>query len=155
MTSPPLKPTIREARPEDAQRIADYNRSMAWETEKKELDELTALKGVEAGLAQPNLCRYFVAEIDGRVVGQAMITYEWSDWRNGELWWIQSVYVHPDHRQRGIFRALFQHIQQIAQNHPKSCGLRLYVETDNQIGKTVYSNLGMIDAGYQVYELEF
>lgn len=155
MTASPRQPTIREARPEDAQCIAEYNRSMARETENKELDAVTVLKGVQAGLAQPNLCRYFVAEVDGRVIGQAMITYEWSDWRNGELWWIQSVYVHPDHRRRGIFRALFQHIRLIAQNHPKVRGLRLYVEADNQIGKNVYQSLGMVHAGYHVYELEF
>jgi len=155
MTSPPLKPAIREARPEDAESIAQYNRSMAWETEKKELDALTVLNGVQAGLAQPNLCRYFVAEVDGLVVGQAMITYEWSDWRNGELWWIQSVYVHPDHRRQGIFRELFQHIQSLAQNHPRVRGLRLYVEADNQTGMNVYHNLGMVHAGYHVYEQEF
>lgn len=150
-----IKTIIREARPEDAEKIAQYNRAMAWETEKKELDAATVLKGVQGGLAQPNLCRYFVAELDGRVVGQALITYEWSDWRNGELWWIQSVYVHPDHRRRGIFRELFQHIQTLAQNHPRVRGLRLYVETSNQIGMNVYHNLGMVNAGYHVYELEF
>lgn len=155
MTPSPLKTTIREGRPEDAERIAEYNRLMAWETEKKELDASTVLKGVQAGLAQPGLCRYFVANTDGLVVGQAMVTYEWSDWRNGELWWIQSVYVHPDHRRRGIFRELFQHILSIAQNHPRVRGLRLYVETDNQIGMDVYRSLGMVHAGYHVYEKEF
>ena len=150
-----LKTTIREGRLEDAERIAEYNRSMAWETEKKKLDAATVLKGVQAGLGQPNLCRYFTAEVDGRVIGQAMITYEWSDWRNGELWWVQSVYVDPDHRRRGIFRELFQHILSIAQNHPKVCGLRLYVEADNQIGMNVYRSLGMVPTGYHVYELEF
>lgn len=155
MTPSPPKTTIREARPEDAKKIAEYNRAMAWETEEKGLDALTVLKGVQAGLAQPGLCRYFVAAVDGLVVGQAMVTYEWSDWRNGELWWIQSVYVHPGHRRRGIFRELFQHIQSIAQNNPRVRGLRLYVEADNQTGKNVYHSLGMVHAGYHVYEREF
>ncbi|MCH7651197.1 MAG: GNAT family N-acetyltransferase, partial [Nitrospinae bacterium] len=89
---------IREGRPEDAPVLAEYNRRMALETEDKELDSETVSRGVAQGLRQPDKCRYFVAESGDQVVGQAMVTYEWSDWRNGLWWWIQSVYVHPEYR---------------------------------------------------------
>lgn len=146
---------IREGRPEDAPIIAEYNRRMALETEGKELDSKTVRKGVEQGLLQPDKSRYFVAEAQGLVVGQAMVTYEWSDWRNGDLWWIQSVYVHPDHRQQGIFKRLHQHIESLARETAGVRGLRLYVEEDNAAGQAVYQKLGLSYAGYHVYETEF
>ena len=151
----PESVTVREGRAEDAPTIAKYNRAMANETESKCLHIQTVLKGVKQGLARPEICRYFVAEKGGDVVGQAMVTYEWSDWRNGELWWLQSVYVHPDHRRQGVFRKLFEHIEAAAQAHPDVCGLRLYVEEDNRNGQSVYRKLGLIHAGYHVYEREF
>ncbi len=146
---------IREGRPEDAPVLAEYNRRMALETENKELDSETVSRGVAQGLLQPDKCRYFVAESEGEVVGQAMVTYEWSDWRNGDLWWIQSVYVHPDHRRQGIFTQLFRHIESLAREAAGVCGLRLYVEGDNAVGQAVYKKLGMSHAGYHVYEREF
>ncbi len=146
---------IREGRPEDAPVIAEYNRRMALETENKELDVKTVEKGVKQGLLQPDKCRYFVAETQGSVVGQAMVTYEWSDWRNGDLWWIQSVYVHPDHRRQGVFKRLYQHIETLARKNTSVRGLRLYVEEENTAGQAVYKNLGMSHAGYHVYEREF
>ncbi len=146
---------IREGRPEDAPVLAEYNRRMALETENKELDSETVSRGVAQGLLQPDKCRYFVAESEGEVVGQAMVTCEWSDWRNGDLWWIQSVYVHPDHRRQGIFTRLFRHIESLAREAAGVCGLRLYVEEDNAVGQAVYKKLGMSHTGYQVYEREF
>ena len=153
MKHPPIQ--IREGRPEDAAIIAEYNQRMALETEDKKLDPETVRKGVEQGLLQPNKCRYFVAEAEGQVIGQVMVTYEWSDWRNGDLWWIQSVYVHPDHRRQGIFTKLYQYIEALARKDSKVRGLRLYVEEDNATGQSVYIKLGMSHAGYHVYEREF
>ncbi len=153
MNPPPIQ--ICEGRAEDAPIIAEYNQRMALETEGKELDSETVGKGVEQGLRQPEKCRYFVAEVRGLVIGQAMVTYEWSDWRNGDLWWVQSVYVHPDHRRQGVFTKLYQHIETLARNDARVRGLRLYVEEDNAAGQTVYKKLGMSHAGYHVYESEF
>jgi GNAT superfamily N-acetyltransferase len=155
MRHPPPLIQIREGRPEDAQIIADYNQQMALETEGKELDSETVRKGVEQGLNQPENCRYFVAEVEGKVISQAMVTYEWSDWRNGDLWWIQSVYVHPDHRRQGVFKRLYQHIETLARENTNVRGLRLYVEEENAEGQAVYKKLGMSHAGYHVYEKEF
>lgn len=146
---------IREGRLEDAPVIAEYNRRMALETETRELDPETVNRGVEQGLRQPDKCRYFVAEVEGSVVGQAMVTCEWSDWRNGDLWWIQSVYVHPGHRRRGVFTKLFQHIESLARKDAGVRGLRLYVEKDNAAGQAVYQKLGLSHTGYHVYETEF
>lgn len=146
---------IRAAHIDDAAIIADYNIQMAKETESKSLDAKTVHEGVAQGLIQPEICRYFVAEVDGRLVGQAMITFEWSDWRNGELWWLQSVYVHPDHRKRGVFRKLYDHIESLARQNSRVKGLRLYVEAENGQGQAVYTKLGLIHAGYHVYEREF
>ena len=153
MNNPQIQ--IREGRPEDVAIIAEYNQRMALETEGKELDSATVSQGVTQGLLQPDKCRYFVAESRNQVVGQAMVTYEWSDWRNGDLWWIQSVYVHPDHRRQGVFTKLYQHIETLARNDARVRGLRLYVEEDNAAGQTVYKKLGMSHAGYHVYEREF
>ena len=146
---------IREGRLEDAPIIAEYNQRMALETENKELDTKTVNNGVEQGLRQPEKCRFFVAEKQGTVVGQAMITYEWSDWDNRDLWWIQSVYVHPDHRKQKVFTKLYQHIEALAQEKDQVRALRLYVKEDNLVGQAVYRKLTMSYTGYHVYEKEF
>jgi ribosomal protein S18 acetylase RimI-like enzyme len=106
-------------------------------------------------LRDPWKGRYFIAEVDGRVVGQTMITYEWSDWRNGMFWWIQSVFVDPQHRQRGVLRALYRHIEEAARRDPTACGIRLYVEDANLRAKETYRALGMVRGGYEVYEVDF
>lgn len=150
---PKLAPVhVRDARPEDAEVIADFNTRMAEETEHRRLDPATILAGVREGLNRPSMCRFFVAELDGRIVGQAMVTYEWSDWRCGVFWWIQSVYVHPDARKCGVFRAIYAHLSAMAHEDPSVCGLRLYVEKDNHRAMATYERLGMKTSGHVVFE---
>src|SRR3954465_15290334 len=121
---------IRRATADDATTIVDFNAAMALETERLTLDRRTLDAGVRAALADDARAVYFLAEIEGEVVGQLMITHEWSDWRNGPLWWIQSVYVHQDHRRRGVFRALYAHAREQAKR-AGAVGVRLYVEENN------------------------
>ncbi|GJQ21610.1 MAG: hypothetical protein HBSIN02_19650 [Bacteroidia bacterium] len=146
---------IRQARPEDAPLIAQYNAFMALETENRVLDQDTLRKGVETVLTNPVCGVYYLAEIDGRLAGQLMITYEWSDWRNGTFWWIQSVYVREEYRQKGVFKALYRFVESQARSKPDVCGLRLYVEHDNAKAKRIYENLGMKKTAYELYELDF
>jgi ribosomal protein S18 acetylase RimI-like enzyme len=145
---------IRPATPADAATIAAYNAAMALETEHKRLDPATLRAGVEWAIAHPEAARYFLADIDGQVVAQLMITFEWSDWRNAMFWWVQSVYVHPDFRSRGVFATLHRHVEGLARQ-ARACGLRLYVEKDNTRAQEVYRRLGMSDAGYLVYEADW
>ncbi len=147
--------TIRTARLSDAHTIADYNRAMALETEGVELDPVRLLAGVRAVLADPAKGFYKLAEMDGRAAGQLMITFEWSDWRNGMFWWIQSVYVHPDHRQSGVFRSLYLETLKEAEADRAICGVRLYVESENHRAQQAYQKLGMQRRGYQFYEVDF
>src|SRR5512141_929787 len=142
----------RAATASDLDFIAHGNAAMALETEHKILDHATVHAGVRAAFDDPACGRYFVAEIDGKVVGQLMITYEWSDWRNGVFWWIQSVYVEPPGWRLGVFRALYGHVEGRARRTPGVCGLRLYVEKDNIRAQRTYLGCGMVDAGYVVME---
>jgi GNAT superfamily N-acetyltransferase len=145
--------TIREARPEDLDTLVDFNARLALESEHKVLDRVILTRGVAAALAEPDRLRYWVAEDEsGEVVGQAAITREWSDWRAGWIWWFQSVYVHPDHRGRGTFRALHNEIRTAAKGTSDVIGLRLYVEVSNDRAQKVYQSLGMKPGGYDVYE---
>jgi GNAT superfamily N-acetyltransferase len=146
---------IRSALPEDSDLIAENNKRMAWETEEKALSIDTAHKGALAGINKSHRCQFYLAEIAGETVGQAMIAYEWSDWRNGEFWWIHSVYVRPEFRNQGIFSALFSHIEALARSLPEVCGLRLYVENDNLQAQAVYNKLGLEDTRYKIFEKEF
>ncbi|HEY3246269.1 MAG TPA: GNAT family N-acetyltransferase [Phycisphaerae bacterium] len=143
---------IRSATAADLDTIVAFNAAMALETEHKQLDPHVLQRGVGKAIADPDRCAYFVAEIDGRVVGQTMVTYEWSDWRDGWFWWIQSVYVHPDYRRRGVFRALYQHVRAQARARPDVCGLRLYVEGQNHRAQQTYRQMGMAPSGHLVYE---
>lgn len=147
--------TIRTARPGDADIIADFNAAMARETEGKTLDPDLIGPGVEGLFADDARGCYWVAEADGELVGQLMITYEWSDWRNGNVWWIQSVYVRPDSRRRGIFSALYRHVQSLADAEPGVIGLRLYVEESNVRAQQTYAALGMRKPNYLVMETMF
>jgi GNAT superfamily N-acetyltransferase len=144
--------TVRPAVATDAADIVEFNRLLALESEGKALDPGLLRAGVAAGLADPAKGRYFVAESAGRVVGQMMITYEWSDWRNGWFWWIQSVYVHAEARRQGVFRALFDHVRRLAAGQPDVIGLRLYVERDNHPAQETYRRLGLGPTGYLVLE---
>jgi ribosomal protein S18 acetylase RimI-like enzyme len=143
---------IRDASAADVEAIVAFNRSMARETEEKDLALEVVRPGVRAVIENPSLGRYFVAGLGDDVVGQLMITNEWSDWRNGQIWWIQSVYVRPEHRRRGVFRALFRHVEEVAHTTPGVVGLRLYVEHNNAVAQRVYESLGMRGAGYSVFE---
>lgn len=150
-----MTPLIRTARAEDAPLIAQFNALMALETEHRTLDHETLRKGVEAVVGQSSNGTYYVAELDGRVVGQLLITYEWSDWRNGMFWWIQSVYVREEFRGRGVFKALYKHVEGLARKHTGICGLRLYVEHDNQNAIRTYQKLGMKKTPYELFEVDF
>ena len=144
--------TIRDAVPGDAGIIAGYNSNMAEETEGKTLDPDLVGRGVAALLAAPSRGRYWVAVNNGRVIGQLMVTYEWSDWRNGNIWWIQSVYVRPEWRRQGVFRALYRHVESLAAVTPEVIGMRLYVESGNTRAQRTYEALGMVKPNYLVME---
>jgi len=143
---------IRPACPEDWPVIVDFNCRLAEESEGKLLDRAHLVPGVQALLADPAKGRYFVALAGSEIVGQLMHTREWSDWRNGDIWWLQSVYVHPDYRRQGVFRSLFQHLRAEAESNPGVVGLRLYVEQDNTRAHATYANLGFNPGGYFVLE---
>jgi GNAT superfamily N-acetyltransferase len=143
---------IRNATVDDIERMAGWAVAMAWETEQKKLDPDTVRKGIRAVFDQPGRGGYFIADRNGEAAGTLMLTYEWSDWRNGDWWWIQSVYVAPEHRRQGVYAALYAHVKQAAEARADVCGLRLYVEHHNTNAQRTYESLGMADAGYKMYE---
>lgn len=143
---------IRPAGPGDVDTIVEFNAALAWESEHLALDRALLHAGVTAGLADANKARYFVAEIDGRVVGQLMLTLEWSDWRNGWIWWFQSVYVAPEARRAGVFRALYRFVEEAAKAAGDVAGLRLYMERDNSRAEATYRAMGMDRTPYVVLE---
>jgi len=147
--------SIRPARANDAERIAEFNCAMALETEGKGLSPEIALLGVEEALADPSRAAYYLAEVDGVVAGQTMVTLEWSDWRNGFFWWIQSVYVEPRFRRLGVFRALHERIRREALSRADVCGLRLYVHHGNERAMQTYAQLGMLRTEYVLFEEEW
>jgi GNAT superfamily N-acetyltransferase len=144
--------TIRRATPADAETIASFNEAMAAETEAKTLDPATIRAGVRGLLTRPDLGFYLVAEDGGSFVGQLMITFEWSDWRNGLFWWIQSVYVSPEERRKGIYRRLHAHVTEMAWKEGGVCGLRLYVERENSTAMETYRRMGMLETHYLLFE---
>ena len=143
---------IRPATLDDLATIVEFNRRLAWETEAITLAVDVLTQGVRSALLDPAKARYFVAEVDGQVVGQIMHTREWSDWRNGEIWWLQSVFVREDFRRAGVFRSLVEHLRAEAQAAPDVVGLRLYVEEHNDRAAETYERLGLPTAGYVVRE---
>jgi ribosomal protein S18 acetylase RimI-like enzyme len=143
---------IRQATPADAPPLVEFNCAMALETEGKELLPEVIGAGVRALLANPAAGFYVVAESDGRVVGALLITKEWSDWRNGTFWWIQSVYVRPELRRQGVYKTLYRHVQEMAAKDPGVCGFRLYVERENARAQSTYASLGMKETHYRVFE---
>ena len=146
---------VRFATPEDAEAITQLNQELARETESTELDAEVLRAGVDGVLADSTRGRYFLADCGGEVVGQAMLTYEWSDWRNGMIVWIQSVFVRAEHRRRGVFRKMYQHMEQICRAEPQVVGMRLYVEEDNSLAKRTYQDLGFGYAQYHVFQKWF
>jgi len=146
--------TARPATADDADAIARFNQAMAKETEGKSLDLATLGPGVQQVFDTPSHGRYLVATSNdtGQVVGCLLITYEWSDWRNGQVWWVQSVYVHPEHRRRGVFKLLYQAVRDLGKQTGGVCGYRLYVERDNARAQQTYLNLGMSPTAYLIYE---
>jgi GNAT superfamily N-acetyltransferase len=146
---------IRPARSSDRDFIIDCNARLARETEDKHLDPARLRAGVASLLNAPDKGRYFIAELDGQRAGQLMLTTEWSDWRNGTFWWIQSVYVQAAARRRGVFTALFRHVEQLARDDASVCGLRLYVEQQNHAAQRTYRRLGLSATHYSIMELEF
>jgi len=151
MNDAPIR--IRDARAEDTALLAGYAVAMAWETERKRLQPGVVSAGIATVFAEPRRGRYFVAEQGADVVGTLMLTYEWSDWRCADWWWIQSVYVAPAARRQGVFRALYRHVAAAAAAQGEAvCGLRLYVEHDNHAAQATYAGLGMQRSHYHLYE---
>ncbi len=139
----------------DTATIADHNAAMAREIEGIELDGERLMQGVRAVIKDAGKGFYVVAERNGRVVGQLMITYEWSDWRNGVFWWIQSVYVEPDSRGQGVYTRLHEWISAQAEATGDVCGIRLYVDKTNEAAQRTYRRVGMAPAVYEMYETDF
>ncbi len=146
---------IRHAEEKDLDTLTQFNIELAKETEGKELSLKSISSGIQAILKNAEYGFYLVLEKNRKVVGCLMITTEWSDWRNGFFWWIQSVYVPPDFRRQGIFKALYQRIQTMAKDHPNVCGLRLYVDRENHKAQETYHRMGMEETNYVLYEEEF
>lgn len=146
---------VRPARPEDAPTVSGFQLLMARETEGLELDPETVARGVGAVFADRTRGEYFVAEVvedGGRIVGCLMVTPEWSDWRNGTVFWVQSLYVVPEMRGRGVYRALYEHLQALVLASPELMGIRLYVDKRNTVAQRVYARLGMTREHYELFE---
>lgn len=150
----PLELNIREAGTHDGEIIARFNAAMALESEGISLDRTTLREGVDAALADNAKAFYLLAESAGDPVGQLMVTTEWSDWRNGWIWWIQSVYVKPEARRQGVYRSLYQRLTDMANARRDIRGMRLYVMRDNVTAKRTYEALGMSHSHYDLYETE-
>ncbi|MBC3764420.1 GNAT family N-acetyltransferase [Neptunicella marina] len=144
--------TIRRATPDDINALVNFNQAMAHETEGKVLDKDTLTQGVARLINQPEYGFYLVAETDGEIAAGLMVTYEWSDWRNGLFWWIQSVYVMPDFRRQGLYTALYNEVKALAEKQTGVCGFRLYVEKENIAAQKTYQALGMQECEYFMYQ---
>ena len=149
----PINIKIRQAEMADTAVIAEFNLLLALETEDLRLDPDCVRKGVVALLADSAKGVYYVAEVEGAIAGQLMITYEWGDWRNGNIWWLQSVYVRHEFRHKGVFRELFKFLESLARGQKDVCGLRLYMHSENRNARRSYENLGMRQTKYEVFEL--
>jgi len=146
---------IRPAERDDVETLVEFQIAMAWETEQKRLDPQVVGRGVLGVFDQPARGRYLVAEVHDVVVGGLLVTYEWSDWRNGDWWWIQSVYVRPSARGHGLFSRLYREVERLARATPGTVGLRLYVEHDNLRAMRLYEHLGMARSAYHLYATGF
>ena len=139
----------------DIEIIVQFQKNMALETEEKILLESSIRSGVTEVIGDEQKGTYLVAEHEDKIIGSLLITYEWSDWRNGWFWWIQSVYVKKEWRRKGVYSHLYDEVKKLSLNEGNVCGIRLYVEKENKIAQTVYKNLGMYDTKYLLYETEF
>ncbi|MDH3690063.1 MAG: GNAT family N-acetyltransferase [Gammaproteobacteria bacterium] len=136
----------------DKSTLVAFNQAMALQTEGLELPAAVVTAGVTKILENPQHGFYLIAQCGTEVAGSLMVTNEWSDWRNGNFWWIQSVYVRPEYRRQGIYRQLYQHMKILAADSEDICGFRLYVERDNRVAQETYQALGMRPTHYQMYE---
>lgn len=143
---------IRKGTPKDTEALVAFNQAMAQETEGLALDSDTLRRGVSTLLENPAKGFYLVAEIEGEIVGSLMVTFEWSDWRAADYYWIQSVYIKPEHRQKGIYRALYQEVKTLAEKQGRAASFRLYVEQENTRAQQTYQSLGMSQSHYLMYE---
>ncbi len=143
---------VRLAERKDVEAIAELNMAMAGETEGKRLDLTTLTRGIHAVFDRPSYGFYVVAESEGQVVGCLLITFEWSDWRAGLFWWIQSLYVRPAFRRHGVFKRLHESVKAQALRRPEVCGIRLYVEQSNRVAQRAYEQAGMTPTRYRLYE---
>lgn len=147
---------IRRAVRADIDLLARFNQQMAKESEDKPLPFERIRAGIVALFERPSEGYYLIAEDDrGEPAGALMLTFEWSDWRNGRFWWIQSVYVRPEYRRTGVYSALHEYVRDAARADPESCGLRLYVERENTGAQATYRAMGMVETHYRLYEEEF
>ena len=143
---------IRIATKDDAAAMVEFNQAMALETEHKNLDNDILSKGVAAVFDDPQKGFYVVADDEGQILGGLMVTFEWSDWRNGWFWWIQSVYVRPEGRGKSVYSKLYQFVKDRAVEEGNVCGFRLYVEKENEHAQAVYKKLGMEETYYLMFE---
>lgn len=146
---------IRDAAIDDVAFIVEANMRMASETEHKQLERATLELGVRGVLDDPARGFYLVAEVAGERLGCLLVTREWSDWRNGDWWWLQSVYVMPEARRSGVFRAMYAEVERRAHSSAQVIGLRLYVERDNARAQATYAALGMVETAYRLHESEW
>ena len=146
---------IREARAADVHTLVELNSAMALETENKALDIQILTRGTEAVFASPEKGFYLIAEVGGSIVGTLLITFEWSDWRNATTWWVQSVYVRPEWRRKGVYRTLYTWVDSAARSRSGVRGIRLYVDRDNEAAQRTYSSLGMSRSHYELFEVDF
>lgn len=147
-----MQTDIRRATRDDRDTFIEFNRALAEETEGKALSPETLGMGVDAVFDDPEKGFYLVAEVDGRPAAGLLITTEWSDWRNAYFWWIQSVFVVPEHRKQGIYSRLHRHVEALARAEENVCGIRLYVDRENGPARATYERLGMTPARYDFYE---
>jgi len=147
--SEPLR--VRDAGMADINVLVEFNAAMALETEGKTLEPRTLSAGVAAVLAEPKRGFYLIAEHERDVAGCLLITFEWSDWRNGDWWWLQSVYVRPEQRRHGVFRALYAEVERLAAARSDVVGVRLYVERENARAQRTYESLGLHEEHYRMY----
>ena len=148
---------IRLAEPRDLESLVTYNMALAWETEGRQLERSLLQSGVESILTDSAKGFYVVMEHrpTRRTIGQLLITFEWSDWRNAIFWWLQSVYVHKDWRRQGVFKTLYDYVLQEGKRQGNVAGIRLYVEQDNAVAQEVYAQAGLSAAPYKVFETDF